>query len=300
MQEQHQVTQQDNSSFSEAQMKHYFYKVPPFYIRLLWIGLAILVLGIILAVIFSSQTPSYYNSYTGTYSGGSSGINPFALLLMISGGVCLVWGGIPAIAYEDKPTDQQYSQWYWERLTPLYNKALQRLHLHESQCENIIEVRGGISSLLQLTKKFPEKEIAVKRLPSGLRHYSINVCTYIFLTRDGIAIYSGYINAFAQNERFEDADHYYYKDIVGVSTSGPIYTSKNGSSEKETQRQGFFVRASNGDVVGTDYATKVILGDAANRAQAQGVDEVVATLLLLLRDHNVTAIEANRISGDIH
>jgi hypothetical protein len=212
----------------------------------------------------------------------------------------LFGGGIPLmIHYSNLPTDEQYAQWVSERSKPLYKKALQRLHVDESQCESIIEVQGGYSSVLQLTRKFPEMEIAVKRLPNGLRHYSINVCTYIFLIKDNIAIYSGYINAFAQNERFEDADHYYYKDIVGVSTSGPIYTLKNGSSEKEIQRQGFFVRVSNGEAVGTDYARRVVLGDAENRERIHGVDEVVAILLSLLRDHNVTAIEANRISGDI-
>ena len=74
--------------------------------------------------------------------------------------------------------------------------------MDESECENVIEVQGGISSLLQLTKKFPEKEIVVKRLPDGCRRYSINLCMYIFLTKDEIAIYSGYINALAQKRTF--------------------------------------------------------------------------------------------------
>lgn len=280
-------------SFTTQQMRYYFYKPSRTFLWLLIGGVFLFVVGLM--------------ALQAGFPGGL-----FIILgLALAGG-----GGFPLlIHYGSRPTDDQYGQWVSERLQPLYKKALQRLHLDESQCESIIEVQGGISSLLQLTKKFPEKEIAVKRLPDGLRHYSINVCTYIFLTKDDIAIYSGYINAFAQNERFEDADHYYYKDIVGVSTSGPIYTSTVYSStatsgqlplfydmyekEKEIQRQGFFVRVSNGEVVGTDYATKVALRDSEKRVQIQGVDEVVAALLSLLRDHNVTAVEANRISRDL-
>ena len=160
-------------------------------------------------------------------------------------------------------------------------------------------MEGGISSLLQLTKKLPEKEIVVKRLPNGFRHYSINVCMYIFLTKDEIAIYSGYINALTQNERFEDADRYYYQDIVAVSTSGPIYTLWDGSSQKEVQMQGFLVRANNGDVIGTDYATRVILRDGGKRMQVEGVDEVVPALLHFLQDHKLSSIAANQISKNL-
>jgi hypothetical protein len=218
---------------------------------------------------------------------------PFFLILGVGLGL-FFGGGIPLYAhYSERPTDDQYAKWVIERSQPLYKTALQRLHIvDESQCESIIEVQGGISSLLQLTKKFPEKEIVVKRLPNGYRHYSINVCTYIFLTKDDIAIYSGYINALAQNERFEDADRYYYKDIVGVSTSGPIYTSSDGPSGKELQRQGFLVRASNGDAVGTDYATSVVLREGEKRVEIEGVDKVVARLLFLLRDHKEGAKNA--------
>ncbi len=128
-------------------------------------------------------------------------ILPFHTFSLILGVVFFAWGGIPFLVYTNCPNDQQYADWVIERSKPLYKAALQRLHIDESQCENIIEIQGGISSLHQLTKKFPNKEIVVKRLPNGLRHYSINMSTYIFLARDEIAIYSGYINALAQEER---------------------------------------------------------------------------------------------------
>lgn len=225
----------------------------------------------------------------------------FIFVFTIPLGIVLMIVGLIRVLryYIGLPTDDEYAKWVSERSQPLYSKALQRLHLDESQFESKAEIQGGISSLLQLTKKFPEKEIAVKRLPNGNRHYSINVCIYIFLTKDSLAIYSGYINAFAQIERFEDADHYYYSDVVGVSTSGPIYTFWNGSDEKEVQLQGFFVRVNNGESVGTDYATRVILRNQGDGTQFEGVDNVVAELLALLRDHKMTSIEANRISKDI-
>lgn len=264
-------------SFSESAMRHYFYKPPQIYLGLLIAGALICLIGLLTL-----------NLFGGTF--------------LIVGVILAAIGGVPLFAYYgDQPIDKQYTQWVSERSQPLYEKALQRLHLDESQCESIIELQGGFSSLLQLTRKFPEKEIAVKRLSNGYRNYSINVCTYIFLTKDDIAIYSGYINALAQSERFEDADHYYYKDIVGVSTSGPIYTSRDRprSPSEEIQRQGFLIRISNGEVVGTDYATKVLLISKKKKIQIKGVDEVVAALLALLRDHNVTFMEANRISQDI-
>lgn len=190
------------------------------------------------------------------------------------------------IHYTQRPTSEQYEGWVTERCEPLYSKALQRLHLDEKDdCESIIEVRGGISSIQQLTKKFPEKEVVVKRLQNGFRHYSINSSIYIFLTRNNIAIYSGYINALAQHERFEDADRYYYQDIVAVSTTGPMFIFENGSSQQEIQMQGFLVRVNNGDAVGTDYAAKVILRNEGTRERVQGVDQVVPELLRLLKDH---------------
>ena len=255
-------------------MRNYFYKPSKIYIWLMVIGAFVLLLAI----------PS------SSFGGGA--------FFIIMGLGLLAAGGVPLFTYlSGRPTDEQYAQWVSERFQPLYNVALQRLHIpDEKKCERIIKVEGGISSLQQLTKKFPEKEITLKRLRDSSRHYSINVCMYIFLTTNDIAIYSGYINALTQSERFEDADHYYYKDVVGVSTSGPVYTSANGFSGREIQRQGFLVRISNGEVVGTDYATKVELGDATNRIQIEGVDDVVAALLSLLRDHNVTLAEANRMS----
>jgi len=262
--------------FTESQMKRYFYKPRSIYLWLFGLGGGFLsVFGIIL-------TNSFFTQQLGTF------------LLFLGLGLLICLGIIYGI-YADRPTDELYERWVTERSQVLYKIALQRLHLHESQCESIIEVQGGISSLLQLTKKFPEKEIVVKRLSNGLRHYSINVAMYVFLTKDDIAIYSGYINALAQQERFEDADHYYYENIVAVSTSGPIYAVGGANV---IQRQGFLVRASNGDAVGTDYATKVLLREGENRVETKGVDKVVAALLQLLRDHKVSSVEASKISGE--
>lgn len=220
---------------------------------------------------------------------GSSGLIGLVLAspLIMFGLILFAVGGIPLfIHYTQRPTDEQYEKWVEERCEPLYSKALERLHLDEKDdCESIIEVRGGISSLQQLTKKFPEKEVVVKRLKNGFRHYSINSSIYIFLTKDNIAIYSGYINALAQHERFEDADRYYYQDIVAVSTTGPVFMSGDGPSNMEVQRQGFLVRINNGDAVGTDYAARVILRNGENRELVKGVDEVVPALLQLLIDH---------------
>ncbi len=237
MQQEHyqQNARQYQYNFTHREMRRYFYKPSLVYIWFLIFGVFLLVIGMI---------------------GIQANIRSQGASLIVLGLIFLLGGGILFLIHYSCPTDDQYAKWVSERSQPLYNKALQRLHLDESQCESIIEVQGGISSLLQLTKKFPEKEIIVKWLPNGYRHYSINVCTYIFLTKDDLAIYLGYINALAQNERFEDADHYDYKDIVGVSTSGPIYISRDGSAEKETQMQGFLVRISSGETIGTDYATR--------------------------------------------
>lgn len=260
-------------NFTSKQMRRYFYNLSMVFIGLLIAGAFLLLLGIAIPLV--------------------------GVVFIVFGLIIAAIGAVPLIIhYSSRPSDEQYAKWVSERSQSLYRTALQRLHLDESQCERVIKVEGGISSLQQLTKKFPEKEITVKRLQDGSRHYSINVCMYIFLTKNDLAIYSGYINAFAQNERFEDADHYYYKDIVGVSTSGPIYTPAGGFSDREIQRQGFFVRISNGEVVGTDYATKVELGDAKSRVQVEGVDDVVAGLLSLLRDHNVAFAEANKMAKD--
>lgn len=193
-------------NFTNEQMYHYFHEPSVVYVWLLLLGAALCLFGFTLLLT-------------------SDPLSPY---ILIPGMGLLTWGGAYLFAHYQRPKDEEYATWVLKRSQSLYNTALQRLQLDESQCESIIEVQGGISSLLQLTKKFPEKEIRVKRVLYGFRHYSINVCTYIFLTKDSIAIYSGYINALTQQERFEDADHYYYQDIVGVSTSGPIYIFENG------------------------------------------------------------------------
>jgi hypothetical protein len=251
--------------FDEKQMHRYFYPPAKIWMWLFGIGVVFFLFGIIML-----------HSVSG---GFIVGLFPLAI-----GSIALL------IHYTQRPSSEQYEKWVAERCEALYDKAKQRLHLDEKDdCEHIIEVQGGISSLLQLTKKFPEKEIIVKRLPSGFRHYSINNIIYIFRTKSGIAIYSGYINALAQHERFEDADHYYYKDIIAVSTTGPTFVFEEGLSEREEQRQGFLIRANEGDTVGTDYAVKVVLRDGKNREQLNGVDEVVAALLHLLRDYKTAS-----------
>lgn len=253
-------------NFDEKKMRRYFYPPANVFMWIFGIGVVLLLLGILIASV----------PYVGAL-----GI-PFILWGLVLGAI----GGIPLlIHYTQRPTPSQYEGWVYERSQPLYDIALKRLHLDISQCKSIIEVQGGISSLIRLTKKFPEKEIVVKRLPDGFRHYSINTCIYIFLLEDAIAIYSGYINALGQRERFEDAERYYYKDIVAVSTSGPVFLVGDDASTKEVQRQGFLVRANNGDIVGTDYATRVIARGDGRRRQLEGVDEVVPALLHFVQDH---------------
>jgi hypothetical protein len=265
-------------NFTEAQMRHYFYKPSNTYRWLMLSGIVLGVFGILLAGILGSQ----------------------AVYLIILGVGFFIWGGILFGMYSDRPTDEQYANWVAERSKALYETARQRLHIvDESECERIIEVQGAISSLLQHKQKFPEKEIILKRLSNGRRHYSINVCMYIFLLKDDIAIYSGYINALAQAERFEDADHYYYENIVAVSTSGPIYKSWARSSETEIQMQGFLVRANNGDAIGTDYATKIFLREKGGKRAEISIDEIVAALLSLIRSHKLSALEASKTSRDI-
>jgi hypothetical protein len=56
---------------------------------------------------------------------------------------------------------------------------------------------------------------------------------------------------------------------------------------------------SNGESVGTDYATKVIIRHGEESTEtAQGVDEIVITLLKFIEDHKVTQTEANNIADD--
>ncbi len=281
-----QQRQQYKYNFTEKQMRRYFYPASKVFLWILLAGGAFLVMGVLIG-----STIGAMNALVG------AGIaSPFFFV-----GVPLVCvGGIPLyIHYTQRPTPDQYTGWVLERSQSLYKTAFQRLHLDESQCQSVVEVQGGISSLLQLTKKFPEKEIVVKRTPNGFRHYSINTSMYILLTEDAIAIYSGFINALSQHERFEDAGRYYYKDITAVTTSGPVFLYWDGALEKEIQMQGFLVSANNGDVVGTDYATRVILRDGEKRERLQGVDEVVPALLHFLQDHKASLVAASVAARNI-
>src|SRR5262249_16260332 len=150
---------QYRESFTDTQMRHYFYKVPPIYIWLFFIGVLVSTIGTILALnaansAASSQSYPYYAA-----SSPPSFFGSFPMYIVGLGVVLLLWGGIPLLANSDRPNSEEYRRWIIKKSQPLYKKALQRLHLDESQCESIIEIQGGISSLQQLTKKFPEKEI---------------------------------------------------------------------------------------------------------------------------------------------
>ncbi len=282
-----QTNQRFQYNFSEKQMRRYFSKPARIWIWLVWLGVFAFLFGIIVG---------------GTVGAATGGIGAaLGVPFIIFGIMFFIVGGIPILLhYARRPSEDQYSKWVFERSQPLYYTAIQRLHIDlESQRPTVVEVEGGISSLVRLAKKFPEKEIILKRLSSGLRHYSINTAMYIFLTKNEIAIYSGYINALAQKERFEDAVRYYYQDIVAVSTSGPIFLYSDGTSTKEIQMQGFLVSANNGDVVGTDYAVNVILRDGERKEVLQGVDKVVPALLHFLKDHKVSAIQAHITSNDL-
>ena len=128
-----QSKQQYEYHFSEAAMRHYFYKPSQIYLWLLTVGTLVGMIGI------------------GT-------VRILGPSLIILGLAFCAAGGIPLlIHYTDVPSDSEYTKWVSERSQPLYGKALQRLHLDESQCERIIEVQGGDLLFASTDKKIPRK-----------------------------------------------------------------------------------------------------------------------------------------------
>ncbi len=196
--------------------------------------------------------------------------------------------GLIVLTRSSKPSDQEYDQWLDEQRALIASTALQKVHMDQSEL-----IRDPLSLHGVIPPASPEANpyrgnIYSKKGKDGLYRYSVNVFTYFFPAEHHIAVLSCDVDALDQRAHIEHADHYFYKDMVGVHTSeGRLQDEK----ERITlQIQSFSLRVASGDAIGISGVLSVKVLDSRNKKSGPvvafadtEVSKTVQALLLLLR-----------------
>jgi hypothetical protein len=257
--------QQKNSSshqFTEEQMKRYFAKIPPKVIGALIIGGAVFLCGIV------SQT---------------------SLILVAGLVVALVATAIIAIIVGgSKPTDEEYDQWVDHQAQMLLSRAPVKLGLDPSQItRDPLEIHGFVLPGMKDARKYRADELRWKIGRDGKPRFSVNIYTYFFPADHHIAAFVSDINALNQAAHNEEAEEYFYKDIVGATANDEQDHITIKEKQYQYRVQSFALKINSGDSIGvTVNATP--MDNKQNipsfHVPDSGVDSTIAQLRMLLRD----------------
>jgi hypothetical protein len=257
--------------FSEAQMRRYFKGSGNYTGAIFLIIVGVLLIGVGLASNMQTVAPP--------------GLAPTLILVGLAP---IVLGFIIMVVRSSRPTDRQYDQWVDGQRALIASTALQKVHMDPSEL-----IREPLSLHGVIIPGSPEANpyggnIHSKKGKDGLYRYSVNVFTYFFPAEHHIAVLSCDVDALDQRAHIEHADHYFYKDMVGVNTG-------EGRLEDKKERatlliQGFSLRVANGDAIGIGGVLSVRVLDSKNKkigpkiafADTE-VSKTVQALLMLLR-----------------
>ncbi len=258
--------------FSEVQMRRYFKGSGNYKGAIFLIIVGVLLIGVGLAS--NAQTLALVR------------LAPTVVTLV--GLAPIVLGFIIMVVRSSRPTDRQYDQWVDGQRELIASTALQKVHMDPSQL-----IRDRLSLHGVIVPGSPEANpysgnIYSKKGKDGLIRYSVNVFTYFFPAEHHIAVLSCDVDALDQRAHIERADHYFYKDMVGVNTG-------EGRLEDKKERatllvQGFSLRVANGDAIGIGGVLSVRVLDPKNKKLGPKiafadteVSKTVQALLMLLR-----------------
>jgi hypothetical protein len=286
-------------NFTEKQMRYYFEPPPVRPIKKL---LILLILYFLLAlgslVVFSLEIPRLFSLIqTHTTASSTDFITPGSMLilfilLIVFGWRCYIswinfqyeWSEYSEEKKHTPPTEDEYQAWLDERYFDLYEKAKRKLRLVRSESE--LSLIGGI---------FPseeDKRPLVRSLRNRRWHSSLNVCKYVFLTKDNMKVFSSEIDALHQKNRNESSSHYFYEHIVSVSFEEIIQPFKfeNPPELKFIKRQYFSFAIDNGDYISPNIMSASL---QSPQGDFNDLEEIVANFLMLLRDHKVSRVEVH-------
>lgn len=250
-------------NFSEAQMRRYFkgsskYTTPA---TISAVGLVLLVFGIF--------------------------VDPQLRILALPGLALLVLGvGIIVYMNKSQPTDKEYDEWVEWQGEIIESTALTKVHMHQSELiRTPLSLHGVVVPGSKQALDTYGSNVFKKESKDGYR-YSVNVFTYFFPAEHHMAVLSCDVDALNQRTHIEVAEHYFYKDMVGVFT-------REARAQDETERinlqiQSFSLRVSNGDAIGIGGVLSVKVLDNKKGAPKVAfadneVSKTVSALLAILR-----------------
>jgi hypothetical protein len=247
--------------FSEAEMKRYFSTIPRSAIIIAIVGAVLLLLGLI------AQTVA---------------------LILVGLIVALIGGGIIVSASAGrKPTDQQYDIWLKSQAKAIADRAIMKLGLDQSEITNEpLEVHGFVLPGMKDSNRYRADEPRWKKGNDGLIRFSVNTYTFFFPEEHHLAAFVGDVNALNQTAHNEKTEEYFYRDIVGATTSDEQdnITIKGKQYQYRTQR--FSLRITSGDSIGVSIDA-VPIDNRQNipsfKIPNSGIDRTVAQLRMLLR-----------------
>ena len=179
------------------------------------------------------------------------------------------------------PTEDEYQAWLDERCLDRYEKAKIKLYL--ARFESELRLIGG---------KLPSGEDEpplVRSLPNGRWHASLNVCKYVFLTKDSMKVFTSEIDALHQRRRKETSSHYFYEHVVSVSFDDSLQPLEGKS--KLFKIRTFSFAFDNGETISPNIMSAFL---QSPQGDFDDLEEVVANFLMLLRDHKVSRVEVHR------
>lgn len=227
--------------FSEAQMRRYFTGGRNYTGAIFLIIIGVLLIGVGLANNMQTVAPVRL-APTVTFVG---------LVPIVLGFIIIM------VVHSLQPSDQEYDQWLDRQRYLIASTALQKVHMDKSELiREPLSLRGVILPGSPEANTYSDN-IYDKKGNDGLYRYSVNVFTYFFPAEHHIAVLSSGVDALDQRAHIEHAEHYFYKDMVGVNTGEKRLQDKKDRAILLIQ--GFSLRVADTEVSQTVQALLMLL-----------------------------------------
>jgi hypothetical protein len=187
-----------------------------------------------------------------------------------------------------KPTDAEYDAWLKAQAQAVISRAIMKLGLDPSQItREPLQVHGFILPGMRDANRYRTEELRFKKGNDGGTRFSVNVYTFFFPADHHLAAFVGDVNAINQTAHNEKTEEYFYRDIVGATTSDEQDFIKLKDKQYQYRVQRFFLRISSGDSIGVSVDATPLDNKQNIPSFAipdSGIDQTVAQLRMLLRD----------------
>lgn len=290
---------------SEARMRRYFSKNKAWRYATLFFVIAAFSISIFYLLQMNDLAYEYYIHYL--YNLSPSSFIYGALVGTLLGVIIII------VAYSTAPTDAEYDAWVENRRKMIIDNAFDKLRININQIVSNpyipgpLIIKGFIDPLDEEMRKRYSKDIndhkgnkidvedvEYKVGKDGMLRCSVNTLLYIALLEDYIAIFYSDINALEQSQRYQETAHYYYHDVVGITTDDeqiPLSRYVSGAKNGVALYQRFSLEVSNGESVGTSLLIdkRTLSSQDLDKMHSlvvfdSEVDRTISALLMFLRD----------------